>query len=315
MGCLRRYDNKSLSSIPQVPAVYIFTTMRGDMSDKSVVAGPMDDTKILTRVPKPIRNAYRALFPEKLRLKAHDLLLHAENTTRAATFWANSAKRKQSRDELWQCKTPEECFVFATNHMAHQQWKQEIVGFLNFAKAQKPVRICELGLFLGGTNLMLTHALPEVKQVIGVDLWIRNRSCLKYYAKPSQRQTLITGKTCDAETLKHVSEALCGEKLDLLFIDADHSYAGSKQDFMHYRHFVRDGGIIAFHDIVQDHLTRFGYDPATYDGSRSGEVYLLWEKLKPFYDLSKEFVVDYNQDGCGIGALIYSSKVDIPETL
>lgn len=285
------------------------------MNDHSAVIGPMSDTKVLTRVPRPIRNAYRFLLPQRLRLRAHDFILHAENTARAATFWANPASRKRSREELWHCKTPEECFAFATAHMAHQQWEQEIVGFLNFAKAQKPVRICELGIFLGGTNLMLTHALPQVKQVIGVDLWIRNRSHLKYYAHPSQRQTLITGKTCDPKTLESVSEALAGEKLDLLFIDADHSYAGSKQDFMQYRHFVRDGGIIAFHDIVQDHLTRFGHDPASFDGSRSGEVYLLWKNLKSLYENSREFVANYDQDGCGIGALIYSSKVNIPATL
>jgi hypothetical protein len=100
-----------------------------------------------------------------------------------------------------------------------------------------------------------------------------------------------------------------------LLIDADHSYAGVKQDFMQYKRFVRDGGIIAFHDIVQDHLTKFGHDPATWMGSGSGEVYLFWDRLKSYYETSREFVIDYEQDGCGIGAIIYSSKVVIPEDL
>jgi len=103
--------------------------------------------------------------------------------------------------------------------------------------------------------------------------------------------------------------------LDLLFIDSDHSYAGAKQDFMRYRHFVRDGGIIAFHDIIKDHLTKFGYDPAAYRGSWSGAVYLLWKRLKAFYQHTKEFVVDYEQDACGISALIYSSKGELPEAI
>jgi predicted O-methyltransferase YrrM len=285
------------------------------MSQDTVIVGPMKDTKVLSMAPGPVKSAYRFLLPQDLRLKVHGQILRAENTARAAAFWANPGRRKRGRNELWHAQSPENCFAFATAHLAHQQWKQEILGFLNFAKTQKPVRICELGLFLGGTNLMLTHALPDVKEIIGVDMWIRNKSQLKYYAKPSQRQTLITGKTCDKSTLEKVSQALGGKKLDLLLIDADHSYAGSKSDFMHYRHFVRDGGIIAFHDIVQDHLTRFGHDPATFVGSRSGEVYLLWQRLKPFYPITKEFVQSYEQDGCGIGALIYSSKVDIPENL
>ena len=233
---------------------------------------------------------------------------------RTASFWTTS-ERGRRKAELMGCDTPEACFTFATDYMGLQQFKPEILGFLNFAKAHRPVRICELGLLHGGNNIMLTHALPDVAEIIGVDMYIRNKSQLRYYAKPSQRQTFVEGRTCDKATLEAVTGALRGEKLDLLFIDADHGYAGVRQDFMHYRHFVREGGIIAFHDIVQDHLTRFGHDPATFVGARSGEVHLFWKKLKPYYDTTKEFVVDNEQDGYGIGALIYSSKVDVPESL
>jgi predicted O-methyltransferase YrrM len=285
------------------------------MTENTLTAGPMRDVTALSRVSGPFRNAYRSLFPEELRMRVHGQLLRVDNVTRTATFWANPRERRRNRDKLWSCRTPEDCYRFASAHLAHQQWEQEILGLLKFAKAQQPVRICELGLFLGGTNLMLTHALPSVEQIIGVDMWIRNKSQLKYYRKPSQQQTLITGKTCDKTTLKQVSEALQGEKLDLLLIDADHSYAGAKADFMQYRHFVREGGIIAFHDIVQDHLTRYGHDPATFVGSRSGEVYLLWRRLKSYYGDTREFVANYDQDGCGIGALVYSSKIDVPDNL
>jgi predicted O-methyltransferase YrrM len=286
-----------------------------DMTENTLTVAPMRDVTALSRVPGPFRNAYRVLFPEELRIRVHGLLLHVDDMMRTATFWANPWERKRSRAELWSCQTPEDCYTFATAHMAHQQWKQEILGLLNFANAQRPVRICELGLFLGGTNLMLTHALPDVKQIIGVDMWIRNKSQLKYYKKRSQQQTLITGKTCDERTLEKVAGALNGEKLDLLLIDADHSYEGAKADFLQYRHFVREGGIIAFHDIVQDHLTRYRHDPATFVGSRSGEVYLLWRRLKACYGDTREFVANYDQDGCGIGALVYSSKVDVPDNL
>ncbi|HTB13495.1 MAG TPA: class I SAM-dependent methyltransferase, partial [Bryobacteraceae bacterium] len=158
------------------------------------------------------------------------------------------------------------------------------------------------------------HALPSVQTIVGVDLHLRNTSQLRYYAKSSQKQTYISGRTCDGTTLEKVKAALGGQKLDLLFIDADHSYEGAKADFIHYTQFVREGGIVAFHDIVQDHLTRFGHDPATFVGARSGEVYLLWRRLKPYYE-TREFVVDPEQDGCGIGAIIYSSKAEIPKDL
>jgi predicted O-methyltransferase YrrM len=41
-------------------------------------------------------------------------------------------------------------------------------------------------------------------------------------------------------------------KVDFLFIDADHSYEGVKKDFEMYSPLVRKGGIIAFHDIIPD---------------------------------------------------------------
>jgi cephalosporin hydroxylase len=270
--------------------------------------GPMSPPRILQNVlPEPVRDVFRKVIPLKVRLKAYEKLFpHHQNVARAVGFWANPTERRRRMAELRNCKTLHDYFAFATAYMGHQQWSHEILGFLNFAKEQKPVRICELGMFQGGNNIMLTHALPTVEQIIGVDLYIRNKSQLKYYAKPNQRQTFVEGSTRSKATMKKVTQALGGEKLDLLFIDADHSYEGAKQDFMLYRHLVRDGGIIAFHDIVQDHMTKFGHDPATWGGAQSGEVYLLWKRLKPYYENTKEFVVDYEQDGCGIGALLYS---------
>ena len=55
--------------------------------------------------------------------------------------------------------------------------------------------------------------------------------------------------------------------------------------------------------------------PATWTGASSGEVYLFWQRIKPYYEKTREFVADYEQDGCGIGALIYSSKGKIPDDL
>ncbi len=240
---------------------------------------------------------------------------HAQDMERAVRFWANPSGRRRAKAELQRCRTHDEYFDFATSHLGHLQWRQEFLGFLDLAMTEGPVRIGEIGLFTGGTHLMLTHALPTVQLSVGVDMHVRNKSQLRYFANPSHRSIFVEGKSCDSTTLEKVARALGSEKLDLLLIDADHGYAGVKQDFMHYKGFVRDGGIIAFHDIVQDHMTKFGHDPATWGGSSSGEVYLLWNKLKQYYEDTREFVNDYEQDGCGIGALIYSSKVAIPEDL
>lgn len=38
---------------------------------------------------------------------------------------------------------------------------------------------------------------------------------------------------------------------DFIFIDGDHSYEGVKLDYENYKPLLREGGIIAFHDIVE----------------------------------------------------------------
>ena len=47
-----------------------------------------------------------------------------------------------------------------------------------------------------------------------------------------------------------VVEQVAGQTkhLDLLFIDGDHSYEGVKADWEAYKHFLKPGSIIVFHD-------------------------------------------------------------------
>ncbi len=257
-------------------------------------------------VPEPLKKFYRAVLPDDIRA-------NLRNQLRAGLFWLKPRRRRDALGELHACTTVDDYFDFATKHFGHLQLKKEIVDFLCFAAEHAPARICEVGLSVGGTNVMLTHALTSVRLVIGVDLHVLNRSQLRYFAGPARSQVLIDGPSCSESTLDTVQHSLGSEKLDLLFIDADHSYAGVRQDFLGYRRFVRDGGIVAFHDIVQDHRRKSG--SVGHGGADGGDVYLFWRRLKPFYRFTQEFVADYEQDGRGIGALLYDSKVNSPDVL
>ena len=73
---------------------------------------------------------------------------------------------------------------------------------------------------------------------------------------------------------------------------------------------VRDGGLIVFHDIIPDYLTRYG----TKTGRWAGGVPQLWNKIKHLFT-HFEFVEDFEQDGLGIGVIRYSESVSIPEDL
>ena len=72
------------------------------------------------------------------------------------------------------------------------------------------------------------------------------------------------------ETLHRVEHYLQGRPVDVLLIDADHTYKGVSQDYELYSPLVRKGGIIALHDIA------LSTDPAK---ARFG-VAKLWQKIK-----------------------------------
>jgi predicted O-methyltransferase YrrM len=82
---------------------------------------------------------------------------------------------------------------------------------------------------------------------------------------------------------------LAGERVDVLFVDGDHTLEGVEADFRMYSPLVRNGGIVAFHDIVPGSSEAVGGVPAFWDRVRDGR--------------SLEFADDWNQGCCGIGVL------------
>ena len=71
-----------------------------------------------------------------------------------------------------------------------------------------------------------------------------------------------------------------------------------------YGPLVREGGLIALHDIVPDFLTRYG----TQTSSNVGQVPHFWSELKPALADWQEFIEDPDQDGYGIGLIRVPGK-------
>ena len=70
------------------------------------------------------------------------------------------------------------------------------------------------------------------------------------FAKPGQRLVRLR-EDSHAEATKHrLEEVLEGRKVDLLFIDGDHSYYGVRQDFLLYSPLLAEDGVLVLHDIV-----------------------------------------------------------------
>jgi len=141
----------------------------------------------------------------------------------------------------------------------------------------------------------------EVKRLRG-DLQLRRARLYEAFAKPPQQVRIVRGDSHRTETLARVKEALKGRPVDLLFIDADHSYEGVARDFGMYTPLVRRGGLVGLHDIIPDYRHRYG----TPTGAESGEVYRFWQEVKERHAANHEIleiVENPDQDGFGIGAL------------
>ena len=191
------------------------------------------------------------------------------------------------------------CFYSVAGSIRPAQVKDEILGLLKIVSRMKPRVILEIGTANGGTLFLFTRVALEDAIIISIDLpggkfgggYPKWRGVLyKSFALPGQKIHLLRADSHKRETLEQVKAILGGREIDLLFIDGDHTYEGVKKDFETYSPLVKEGGIIAFHDIVLGPEENVGGVPE------------FWRKVKDSYE-SKEIVEDWSQNGYGIGVI------------
>jgi predicted O-methyltransferase YrrM len=197
----------------------------------------------------------------------------------------------------------------ASSEFGITQIRSEITTLLENLYNLAPTTVVEIGTHKGGNSFLFCHALPSVRRVVGIDLDVQNAPKLIYFTRPGQVYRPVHRDSQTTQTRDDVLKQLEGQPVDFLFIDGDHSYKGVKADFELYSSLVRPGGIVALHDIVPDHRTRYGRDTGCY----SGEVYLFWNELKERYDC-EELIENSEQDGFGIGLVRIPSSSTHPTT-
>ena len=257
----------------------------------------------MTKTKEIIKRIIPKTFRSFIRFAPSDIL-------RQFLFVSNSVRRKDLAKQFQILRNIEDYVDFALEKLETLQKREEIISFLKIVYREAPKRICEIGTYNGGTNFMLYHNLPSVNIMIGIDLYVKNRFFLRFFSKPSKYLYFLNGESCNPKILLKVERLLEGQKLDLLFIDGDHSYDGVRKDFLNYRGYMRQGGLIAFHDINPDNFILHGVETSSYVGG----VPMFWANLKhayPFY----EFISDPNQYGCGIGLIKYIKEANVPNDL
>jgi predicted O-methyltransferase YrrM len=180
-----------------------------------------------------------------------------------------------------------------------QQVKEELTQFLKIVASQDPKTVLEIGTSTGGTLFALSKLVNPQSLIISIDLpggkfgggysgW--RTQYYKSFATKRQSMKLVRQNSHSKSTLQKIKNILAGRKLDLLFIDGDHTYLGVKRDFEIYSGLVRKGGIIAFHDIAVE-------------PPESGcEVHKFWAELKRQFP-HKEIIENPNQGWAGIGII------------
>lgn len=173
------------------------------------------------------------------------------------------------------------------------QMRSEILALANAVAALKPRTILEIGTARGGTLLIWSSLASE--KVITCDLVHREpqKALLEALPPPGSncQVKLLTGNSHAPDFKQRVADELAGQKVDFLFIDGDHTVGGVKADYEDYREFVRPGGLIAFHDIVEK------------QPFETNQVHQFWQIIKQEAPNTEEFISNPDQCGFGIGIL------------
>ena len=205
-------------------------------------------------------------------------------------------------------------FVNAFNYrgisITSWQKKAEIVSLLHLVAQASPGSIGEIGTASGGTLFMLSQVAAPNATIVAVDLpggrfggessfmgrrypgW--RARLYRGFARDGQTIHVVRADSHDISTVKGVQARLVEGKLDFLFIDGDHSYEGVQRDFELYSPLVREGGLVALHDIVPSGPGRQG-DP--------GDVPAFWREIRERHRVEAEYVEDWEWGSCGIGVL------------
>ncbi len=193
-------------------------------------------------------------------------------------------------------------FNIAKISITPMQVPYEIKELLKIIKRSKPKALLEIGTAYGGTLFLFCMVSDPEAIIISIDLpkgpfgggypsW--RAPLYKAFARGNQQIYLLREDSHDLSTFEKVRNILNKRKLDVLFIDGDHSYKGVKSDFKMYSRLVKKGGLIIFHDIVPGSPNLVGGVP------------IFWNEIKHKFNYI-EIVESWKQGSAGIG-IIYIS--------
>jgi cephalosporin hydroxylase len=207
-------------------------------------------------------------------------------------------------EKLDESSTPEQLVNCAMQFQAVRpvQVPSEFLALAELVKKQNCRYMLEIGSYRGGTLFVFSRLSDAGAAIVSVDysfdfvgrfLRIARNALLRRLIRRGQSLFMLRRNSHSPDTVTDVQKILRGNKLDFLFIDGDHSYAGVRADFEMYVPLVRSGGLVAFHDINL-------IGPPGYEFKL--EVNKYWNEVKQNY-VHTEFVHQAGAEAMGIGVL------------
>lgn len=174
-------------------------------------------------------------------------------------------------------------------HSYAQQYKREYLSLLkNIFTPLNPDIIVELGTHAGGSFWGFCEASSNDSILISIDN--NHAGDSKRIRNFHKNAFTITGNTQDEKSLIETKKIINGREIDFLFIDADHTYDGVKNDFEIYSQLVRDHGVIAFHDVYHIH-------------NKGCDVDKFWNEIKNQLKWKSDEYHEPNRINYGIGVI------------
>jgi hypothetical protein len=164
-------------------------------------------------------------------------------------------KEKKDLTEFFRHETTAEyggyqMFDGTRTHLMHNP--EELSDFIYFLKSyekkkRKKIRnFLEIGFNSGKVNTVLNKFF-NFEQIVAVDNFTADISSTDLMANLRRKNlTLICGNSDKKETLRIIKKF---QPFDLIFVDANHEYMGTKKDLSNYCTMLSDHGILAVHDI------------------------------------------------------------------
>lgn len=194
-----------------------------------------------------------------------------------------------------------------THLFAEFQAQQRLPEYLAVAKRLRErlgalQTVVEIGTASGGTLALWAELAGSDALLIAVDLPLgpdaRYSDRTLQGAAAGRRLVPVRADSRSPEAREAVLQALGDRHADLLFVDGGHQAAVVHSDLRTFAPCVRDGGIVAFHDIVP------------HPGLPGVRVHELWSELRTrFPEAVEEILEAPDQTWGGIGLLTMGPRV------